>query len=206
MWDYLARNPELGGAFDRWMTRQSDQHNAAVVAAYDFAPFSVVADVGGGRGSTLAAILRTYPSLRGILMDLPQVVADPSPLEAAGVADRCELVGGDMLRGVPAGADVYLVKRVLMDWGDEQAIRILRNCAEAMQAGGRVLVIEMLLPPGNDPSPARAFDVLMLLAQPKGARIRTEEDFRDLFTAAELRLTRVIPTASPNSILEGALA
>ena len=206
MWDYLARNPELGGAFDRWMTRQSDQHNAAVVAAYDFAPFRAVADVGGGRGSTLAAILRAYPSLRGILLDLPQVVTHPAPLEAAGVVDRCEVVGGDMLRAVPAGADVYLVKRVLMDWGDEQAIRILHNCAQAIQTGGRVLVIEMLLPPGNDPSPARAFDVLMLLAQPKGARIRTEAEFRDLFSAAELRLTRVIPTASPNSILEGVLA
>ena len=206
MWDYLARNPELGGAFDRWMTRQSDQHNAAVVAAYDFAPFRAVADVGGGRGSTLAAILRAYPSLRGILLDLPQVVAHPAPLDVAGVADRCEVVGGDMLRAVPVGADVYLIKRVLMDWGDEQVIRILRNCAEAIQAGGRVLVIEMLLPPGNDPSPARAFDVLMLLAQPKGARIRTEAEFRNLFTAAELRLTRVIPTASPNSILEGVLA
>jgi hypothetical protein len=102
-----------------------------------------------------------------------------------------------------AGADVYLVKRVLMDWGDEQTVRILGNCAEAVQAGGRVLVIEMLLPPGNDPSPAKAFDVLMLLAQPRGARIRTEVEFRELFAAAGLRLTRVIPTASPNAILEG---
>ena len=206
MWDYLARNPELGDAFDRWMTRQSEQHNAAVVAAYDFSPFRVVVDLGGGRGSTLAAILRAYPSLRGILLDLPQVVAHPAPLEAARVVDRCEVVGGDMLQAVPAGADVYLIKRVLMDWGDEPAIRILRNCAEAINAGGRVLVIEMLLPPGNDPSPIKAFDVLMMLAQPKGARIRTEPEFRDLFAAAELRLTRVIPTTSPNSILEGVVA
>ena len=203
MWDYLARNPELGGAFDRWMTRQSDQHNAALVAAYDFAPFHVVADVGGGRGSTLAAILRAYPSLRGILLDLPQVVALASSLKTAGVDDRCRVVGGDMLRAVPAGADVYLVKRVLMDWGDAEAIRILRNCAEAIRAGGRVLVIEILLPPGSAPSPAKAFDVLMLLAQPPGARVRTEAEFRGLFAAAELRLARIIPTASPNSILEG---
>ena len=110
------------------------------------------------------------------------------------------------MRAVPAGADVYLIKRVLMDWGDEPAIRTLRNCAAGIQAGGRVLVIEMLLPPGNDPSPIKAFDVLMLLLQPRGARIRTEAEFRDLFAAAELRLTRVIPTASPNSILEGVVA
>lgn len=203
MWDYLARNPELGAAFDRWMTRQSDQHNAAVVAAYDFSPFRTVADIGGGRGSTLAAILRAYPAVRGILLDLPQVVAHPAPLAAAGVAERCEVIGGDMLRAVPGGADVYIVKRVLMDWGDEQTVRVLGNCAQAVQAGGTVLVIEMLLPPGNDPSPAKTFDVLMLLAQPRGARIRTEAEFRDLFAAAGLRLTRVIPTASPNTILEG---
>lgn len=130
-------------------------------------------------------------------------MAHPAPLAAADVAERCEVIGGDMLRAVPGGADVYIVKRVLMDWGDEQTVRVLGNCAQAVQAGGTVLVIEMLLPPGNDPSPAKAFDVLMLLAQPRGARIRTEAEFRDLFAAAGLRLTRVIPTASPNTILEG---
>jgi hypothetical protein len=202
MWDYLARNPELRAPFDRWMTRQSGQHNAAIVAGYDFSPFRTLADIGGGQGSTLAAILQANPSLRGILLDLPQVVAHAAPLEADGLADRCEVVAGDMLLGVPGGADAYLVKRVLMDWGDEQAIRILRNCAEALTADGKLLVIEMVLLPGNDPSPAKAFDLLMLLAH-KGARIRTEAEFRDLFAAAGLRLARVIPTASPNSILEG---
>lgn len=205
LWEYMGEHPELGAAFDRWMSRQSDQHNAALVAAYDFSPFRAVADIGGGRGSTLAAILRAHPSLRGILLDLPHVVARPDPLEEAGVADRCEIVGGDMLRAVPAGADAYLVKRVIMDWGDEQGAAILRRCAGAMAEGGRVLVVEMVLPPGSEPSPARAFDMLMLLNQP-GGRIRTEAEFRDLFAAAGLRLTRVIPTASPNSIIEGVRA
>jgi SAM-dependent methyltransferase len=202
MWDYLAEKPELRAPFDRWMTRQSDQHNAAIAAGYDFSGFRTLADIGGGQGSTLAAILRANPSLRGILLDLPQVVADHAPLEADGLADRCEVVGGDMLLRVPPGADAYLVKRVLMDWGDEQATRILRNCAEALRADGRLLVVEMVLLPGNEPSPARAFDLLMLLMH-KGARVRTEAEFRDLFAAAGLLLTRVIPTASPNSILEG---
>jgi SAM-dependent methyltransferase len=204
-YEFLARNSELGAPFDRWMTRQSDQHNAAVVAAYDFSQFGIVADVGGGQGSTLAAILRANPSLRGILLDLPQVVGNPAALEAAGVADRCEVVGGDMLREVPGGADAYLVKRVLMIWGDEQAIQLLRHCAKALPPGGKALVVEPVLPPGNEPSPAKAYDLLMLLAH-KGGRVRTEAEFRDLFTAAGLRLTRVIPTASPNRILEGVAA
>jgi DNA-binding transcriptional ArsR family regulator len=164
-YDYLVRHPELGAPFDRWMTRQSEQHNAAIVAAYDFSAFHTVADIGGGQGSTLATILRANPSLRGLLLDLPQVVADPVPL---AVADRCQVVGGDMLRGVPRGANAYLLKRVLMIWGDEPAIRVLRYCAEALPAGGRVLVVEMVLPLSNAPSPAKVFDVLMLLAHEGG--------------------------------------
>lgn len=202
LWDYLAGNPELGTAFNRWMTRQSDQHNAAIVAAFDFSPFRVVADIGGGQGATLAAILQAHPSLRGILLDLPQVVANPVPLKDAGLSDRCDAIGGDMFLEVPRDADAYLIKRVLMDWGDEQAVQILRNCAEALPASGRVLVIEMVLPSGNDPSPAKLFDLLMLLHH-KGGRVRTETQFRDLFAAAGLRLDRTIPTTSPNSILEG---
>ena len=201
-YQYVARHPELGAPFDRWMSRQSDQHNAALVAAYDFSSFRTLADLGGGQGSTLAAILRVNPSLRGILLDQPQVVADAAPLQAADVADRCEVIGGDLLQGVPGGADAYVIKRVLMIWGDEQVVRVLRLCAEALPEGGKVLVVEMVMPTGNDPSPARTFDLLMLLAN-EGGRVRTEAEFRTLFAAAGLRLARVIPTASPNRILEG---
>lgn len=205
MWEYIAEHPDLGTAFDRWMTRQSNQHNSALVASYDFSPFRFVADIGGGQGSTLAAILRANPSVRGILLDLAQVVANPAPLVEAGVVNRCEAIGGDMLQSVPAGADAYIMKRVLMDWGDEQAATILRNCAAAMTEAGKALVVEMLMAPGNGPSPGKSFDILMLLNQP-GGRIRTEAEFNTLFTVAGLRLTRVIPTLSPNSILEGVRA
>ena len=205
MWQYLAAHPDLGEAFNGWMTRQSRQHNAALLAAYDFSPFRVLADIGGGQGSTLAAILAAYPSLRGILLDLPQVTARVSALEEAGVTGRCQVIGGDMLASVPGGADAYLIKRVLMDWGDQDAARLLGNCAAAMAQDGKVIAVEMVMATGNDPSPAKPFDILMLLTQP-GGRIRTEAEFRQLFTAAGLRLTRVIPTASPNSVLEGARA
>ncbi len=203
MWQYITAHPDLGEVFNGWMTRQSRQQNAALVAAYDFSPFRLVADVGGGRGSTLAAILAASPSLRGILLDLPQVVSHVPELDEAGVADRCQVMGGDMLASVPGGADAYLIKRVLMDWGDEDAARLLRNCAAAMAEGGKVVAVEMVMAAGNDPSPAKPFDILMMLTQP-GGRIRTEDEFRQLFTAAGLRLIRVISTASPNSVLEGA--
>lgn len=161
-----------------------------------------MADIGGGQGSLLGAVLRANQSMTGILLDLPHVVADPAGIHAAGVADRCEVVGGDLLAAVPSGADRYLIKRVLMIFGDEPAIRALQHCAKALPPNGRVLVIEMVMPTDNDPSPAKTFDLLMLLANPGGG-IRTEEQFQKLFAAAGLRLTRVIPTTSPNSILEG---
>jgi C-methyltransferase len=205
LWEYMAAHSELRGPFDRWMGRQSEQHNAALVTSYDFTSFRTVADIGGGTGSTLAAILMANLSLRGILLDLPQVVADPAPLSDARVVNRCEVIGGDMLQRVPAGADAYIVKRVLMDWGDEQAARILQNCAEAMPEDGKVLVVEMVLPPGNQPTPGKPFDVLMLLMHP-GARIRTDAELGHLFGDAGLRVNRVIATPSPNSILEGVRA
>ena len=205
MWEFIANHEKLGVAFNGWMTRQSHQHNSALVDAYDFSPFRRVVDVGGGQGSTLAAILRANPSLLGVLLDLPAVVATTTPLEAAGVSDRCEVIGGDMLRAVPAGGDAYIAKRVIMDWSDADSTTILRNCREAMTDDGRVIVVEMLMPSGDEPSPARSFDILMLLNQP-GGRIRTEAEFRELFAQAGLRLSKVVATPSPNSILEGTRA
>jgi hypothetical protein len=200
-YEYMAAHPELAGPFDRWMTHQSEQHNAAVVAGFDFSPFHVVADIGGGQGSTLAAILQANPHLRGILMDVPTVVADTTPLSSAGVADRCDVVAGDMLAGVPAGADLYLMKRVLMIWGDDDAVTLLEHCARALPENGRLLAVELVMPTDNDPSPAKSFDLLMLLAHP-GGRIRTECEYRDIFAAAGLQLLRVTATPSPNSLLE----
>ncbi|MCL2393614.1 MAG: hypothetical protein FWC87_02910 [Acidimicrobiaceae bacterium] len=204
MWEYLTAHRELGEVFDGWMTSQSGQHNAALVEAYDFSPFRLVADVGGGQGSTLAAILAANPTLQGVLLDLPEVVTDVSELDRAGVADRCQVIGGDMLASVPSGADAYLLKRVLMGWSDDEAVTVLGHCAAEMAVDGKVVVVDIVMATGNDPTPAKPFDILMLLTQP-GARIRTEDEFRRLFAAAGLRLTRVIPTASQNSVLEGSV-
>jgi hypothetical protein len=201
-YEFLESHPEIGAPFNRWMSKQSVQHNAAIVDAYDFGRFPVVADIGGGEGSTLAAVLERHPFLRGILFDKPSVVADTAPLDATGARDRCAVLGGDMLESVPAGADLYIIKRVLMIWGDEDAVQVLKNCAARLSPTGKVLVVEMVMPPLGGPGPAATFDILMLLAN-KGGRVRTEAEFRELFAGAGLKLERSIPTRSPNVLLEG---
>jgi hypothetical protein len=201
-YDYLAGHPDVGAPFNRYMTKSSEQHNAAIVASYDFSAVGTLVDVGGGHGATLAAILERHPSLRGILYDLPPVAGQAGRLEAAGLAGRCTVIGGDMLAGVPGGGDAYLIKWVLMDRPDDVAVRLLENCAAAMGDDGKVLVVEMVMPPGGGPSFSKVMDVQMLLLF-GGGRLRTEAEFRDLFATAGLRLTRVIPTPSPNSIIEG---
>jgi hypothetical protein len=131
---------------------------------------------------------------------VPEVVANAGALQAAGLEDRCSVMGGDMLEAVPAGADAYVLKRVLMIWSDDEATQVLRNCAKVLPAHGKILVIEMILPSRNEPGAGTTFDVLMLLGH--GGRVRTEAEFRRLAAAAGLELARIVPTASPNRILE----
>jgi hypothetical protein len=160
-----------------------------------------VVDVGGGQGATLAAILEANPHLTGVLFDLPQVV-NKATLPSS-IAQRGEIVAGDMLESVPADGDAYLLKRVLMDWRDELATRALTNCRDAMVEHGKVLVIEPIMPEGNEPSVSKFLDMTMLVMQ-GGGRIRTQDEHRALFEAAGLELTRVIPTSSPLRVIEGA--
>ena len=204
-YDFLESHPELAACFNRWMSKQSAQQNSAILDAYDFSKFQVVADIGGGQGSTLAAVLERYPSLRGILFDRSSVVAEPAALDASGVRARCAVVGGDMLEALPPDADLYMIKRVLMICGDAEAVKVLKNCVAHVRSGGKVLVVEMVMPPVGEPGPETTFDILMLLAN-KGGRIRTESEFRELFAEAGLKLDRAIPTRSPNVLLEGTLA
>lgn len=203
-YEYLESHPELSAPFNRWMSKQSTLHNTAIADAYDFDNYRIVADIGGGHGSTLAALLDRHPSLRGILFDKPSVVQGPV-LDIGCLHDRCTVLAGDMLASVPADADLYMLKRVLMIWADDEAVRVLKNCAARLPRDGKVLVVEMVMPPVGAPGPATTFDILMLLAN-KGGRIRTEAEFRELFAAAGLKLGRVIPTGSPNVLLEGTLA
>ena len=198
---YLAQHPDLASLFDEQMAGGFERRNAAIVAAYDFSALRTIVDVGGGLGGLIAAILVAYPSLRGILVDLPHVVAGAAPvLAAAGVADRCQVVAGDFFQAVPAGGDAYLLAGVLHDWDDEAAGVILRNCRAAMAGDGRVLVAEQVAPPGNAPFPAALLDVAMLVNT--GGRERTAAEFDGLFSAAGLRLTTIMRTGW-GRLLEG---
>lgn len=203
LFEYIERHPEAEAVFHAWMTKQSQLQTPLVLAAYDFSGFRKIVDVGGGHGSLLAAILAAYPSLSGVLYDLPGVVEKAQPLQAPGIAERCELVGGSFFDSVPRGGDCYLLKLVLHDWDDERALRILRNVREAIADDGRVLALEFAVPPGDEFHHSKYMDLNMLVLTEDG-RERTEPEFRGLYRSAGFALTRVVPTGSPLSIVEGA--
>jgi hypothetical protein len=202
LWEYWADHPEEAAVFDVAMTSLSSGVVDAVVRSYDFSGIGVLLDVGGGEGVLLAAILAANPSLRGILFDQPDVVRTAGALlERAGVADRCEVVSGSFFETVPAGADACLLKSVIHDWDDETAIEILRACRSAMDEGGKLLVVERVIRPANDPDPAKFSDLNMLVIP--GGRERTAEDFERLYDEAGFELSGILRTGSPYNIIEG---
>ncbi len=201
LFQYFVEHPEAARVFNAAMTSRTGQENAAVTAGYDW-PAGTIVDGGGGQGSWLAAILAQTPDARGVLFDLAHVIAAARGLiEGAGLTARCELVAGDFFERVPAGGDLYLLKRVIHDWDDERAVAILRGCRAAMGERGRLLVIEHVLPPGNAPSWGNLLDLQMLVLTP-GGRERDEAGFRVLFALAGLRLERIIPAGPTASLIE----
>ncbi|HEX9039181.1 MAG TPA: methyltransferase [Ktedonobacterales bacterium] len=199
---YMAQHPKTNDPFNRSMSENSRRSNAAVVAAYDFTSAATIVDIGGGQGALIAAILRANPTLRGVLFDQPHVVKGALPaLEDAGVAERCGRVGGDFFTSSYPAGDIYTLRQVIHDWDDDQSIAILRGCAQVMPPHGRVLIIEVPIEPGATSSYGVFLDLQMLVMN--GGRQRTLDEFRHLFTAAGLRLIRVIHTASDFAILEG---
>ncbi|WP_225409896.1 acetylserotonin O-methyltransferase [Stigmatella hybrida] len=201
--DYLAGDAAEAATFHQGMSSLSDLENGPIAHSYDFSPFERVVDVGGGHGGFLIEALRATPSLRGVLFDHAHVLSG-SRIASAGLSDRCEQAVGDFFQTVPADADVYVLKRILHDWGDEVCVNILRNCRSAMKPGGRILVIDTVIPPGNGPHGGKVLDVMMMASLP--GRERTEEDFRKLFALAGLRLSRIISTPTALSITEAVAA
>jgi hypothetical protein len=203
--DYMAKNAELATLFDDVMTSLTMQVVPALVSAYDFSPFETVVDIGGGHGLLLTSILGQTPNARGLLFDLPRVVEGAKErVAASGVADRCEVVGGDFFESVPSG-DGYLLKMILHNWGDEESVKILHNIHRASSPGAKVLIAEGVIQPGNSPDPGKLLDLEMLVMLPSG-RERTEEQYGRLLEQAGFRLERCIPTLSPMSLLEAVRA
>lgn len=199
--DYLAANPQAGRVWDAGMACFSSMEDARIAGAYAFANGARVVDIGGGQGGFLAEVLRANPTVRGLLFDRAQVVANPERLAVAELVGRYEVAAGDFFAAIPAGEDCYVYKRILHDWDDERCLTLLRRCRDVIATGGRLLVIDAVIPPGNDPHPAKIVDMVMMGILP--GRERTERELAQLFTAAGFQLTRVIPTHSMLAIVEG---
>ncbi|TWF80396.1 hydroxyneurosporene-O-methyltransferase [Pseudonocardia hierapolitana] len=200
-WDHVRDQAEDGRIIDAAMTVASSRSLAAIAGEYDFGAAGMVVDVGGGRGGLIAAILAANPGVRGVLFDLPHVVAGQI-VEATGVGDRCEYIGGSFFEEVPAGGDVYVLANIIHDWDDERAAEILRNCGNAMKPGGRILLAEAVLPDTLEASPAKLMDLEMLVMNVRGARQRTATEYRELFTRAGLQMSGIVDRIGPFDLVE----
>jgi hypothetical protein len=208
MFEHFKQDAGSAQVFNDAMTNISTIDSPAVAAAYSFDGVGSVVDVAGGHGLLLATILGRNPNLKGTLFDAPHVIAGAKdgPLKpflgrlGPSKDDRCTLIGGDMFASVPAGADAYMMKHIIHDWPDDLCINLLKLCRKAVNPGGRLLVIDAAIQPGNDFSPAKFLDLQMLLFP--GGLERTEKQFRDLFAASGWRLNRVVPTSAGDSVVE----
>lgn len=203
IFEYLPEDPQEAEIFDNAMTWLSDWIVPAVLEAYDFSGIGTLMDVAGGRGALLRAILGRYPQMRGIVIDLAHVIKAAKQLpENKAVEDRCQFLVADFFAEVPTDADAIIMKSIIHDWDDESAVRILKNCRTALagKPNAKILLVDAVIAPGNQPHLAKFIDIEMMVLP--GGRERTEEEFRRIFTAAGLRLNRIIKTKSPLCVIE----
>ena len=199
---WLESHASSFASFHQAMTSLSAASGSAVAAAYDFSGVRKLVDVGGGHGTLLSMIVERFPDVKGVLFDRPVVIQSAGDLSrAGGHAADIEAIAGDFFEAVPAGADAYLMKHIIHDWDDEHCVRLLSNCRRAMAPGGRVLIVEFVLSDRPDGALTKLIDLEMLVMTPSG-RERTEQEFSSLLARAGLILTRLIPTASPVSVIE----
>jgi hypothetical protein len=199
--DYFAAHPSESAIFNGAMDDVGRVISAAVVEAYDFNGIGSIVDVGGGHGTQISAILLRHPQMRGVLFDLPYVVVSArEAIDTAGLSDRCEFVGGDFFQSLPAGCDAYLLRWIIHDWEHDRALTILGNCRQAMKETGRLLLVEAVIPPGDESHPGKFTDILMLTGL--GGEERTESEYGDLLSEAGFRLKRVVPTTTHMSVIE----
>jgi hypothetical protein len=205
IFEWLGQHPQEASLFSETMVGFHGEEPAAVAAAYDFSGLKTIVDVGGATGNLLTGVLAKASGARGVLYDLPHVVKDaPALIQSRGLTDRVKIESGSFFDRVPSGGDAYLLSHIIHDWSEAQCLTILANVRKAMVPGGKVLLVEMVLPPGNDPHPGKMLDIMMLVGP--GGQERTEVEYRALLEKAKLRLTRVVPTASPVSVVEAVQA
>jgi hypothetical protein len=201
LWEYLDENPEFAATFDNAMTCLTDLDWPTVAAAYDFSPYSTIVDIGGGHGQLLALMLGTSPDSKGVLQERPALVgAAEAHLRAAGVLSRCRIESGSFFETAPSDGDLYVMRRVIHDFDDEQAAAILSTVRRQMPRGSTLLLMDSVVPAGNTPHFAKTLDLDMLIFV--GGRERTEQQFRTLLDRAGFRITRVLPTVSTLSLIE----
>ncbi len=200
-WEYYAQHPENGKTFNDAMTGMSLGTIEAVLASYDFSSINKLADIGGGHGALLASILKANPEMQGILFDAPVVVPGAQERMAAeGLSERCEIVGGDFFASVPSGADAHIMKWIIHDWDEEKCQAILTNCHQALPVNGKLILVEAVVPSTSEPHFSKFIDLNMLVMT--GGRERTGEEYGELLAKAGFKLTRIVPTPSPMSVVE----
>ncbi|MCP5103925.1 MAG: methyltransferase [bacterium] len=203
--DWLERNPEAEKVLSEANAMKAAYSHRAIADAYDFTGIRSLTDVGGGYGALIAEILDAYPLMTGMVADRPSVVQGAERLlRDRGLEKRCRTAACDFFREVPAGGDAYLLSHILHDWPDDKCRIILENCRSAMTPRSKLLVVEMLVPPGNEPSTAKMLDLEMLVIT--GGRERTGEEYRRLLEVSGFTLSHVIPTEAGICVLEGSAA
>ena len=200
VFEHLEAHPDDAAVFDDHQAQGGLALHAAVAAAYDFGAIHTIVDVGGGNGSLVAAILKRHPGVRAAIFDLPHVIERARAAADPTLNSRCDYVAGSFFDTIPPGADAYMLSRVLHDWDDDRAATILANCRRAMHAGARLLVIERLVPHGNEPHESKFMDLNMLIIT--GGRERTEHEYRALFERSGLQLDQITATRSEVSVLQ----
>jgi O-methyltransferase domain/Dimerisation domain len=202
IFDYLTEHPEQARIFDAAMTGIHGPETQAMIDAYDFGDNGTLVDIGGGNGSVITTVLKKYPGLKGILYDLPGVVGRAQETIAReGLTGRCTPIAGSFFESAPAGGDAYMMRHIIHDWDDDKALTILRNVRKVIPPTGKLLVIEMIIEPGNAPDFAKYLDLNMLTLP--GGQERTVAEYTALFGRAGFRLDRVVATPSPVSVIEG---
>jgi hypothetical protein len=201
IFEYLRQHPEEARSFDAAMTGLSMIDGPAVADSYNFSEIHSIVDVAGGHGLLLATIMTRNPHLKGTLYEAPHVLEKCRSGPLTPVMDRCTLSSGDMFLSVPAGADAYIMKHIIHDWPDDACVKLLSACRKGVNPGGKLLVVDSVIQPGNDFSPGKFLDLQMLIFP--GGWERSDKQFRDLFAASGWRLNRIIPTAAAESIVEG---